>query len=604
MDQSAATSNVERREAEQQSRFRLGSRSWRLDVSWMYIIAALPTAILLCGLTPPMQSPDEGRHFLRACQLVSGRFVSEIQPATRQAGGWLPAAASDFVKDKMTSEYLRREDQLRTIGARLAALDEEARAQRPLDERKFAEFPSATIYPPSLYLPQCAGIMLARAFSPKIYLWFYSARLFNATAAIIVIFWALRLAPQYQILLVIPAMLPMSLYQISSISSDAAATALSVLFVALCARFIDRDSFFIRLGLITSMLLLVTGKPVYLPLGLLILASYRRLGWPRAVAFCSLTMAISAVCYGAWSKLVRPFVAVTGQGGNFAGFDPAAQLHTLIAHPAFFAMAVQRTLEHESQTIFLEMVGRFGWFDLSLPRWMYAMWLALLCGVAFTIWANRKRTQFSKLLFGALAVGGTLCGIFLAAFILWTPVGSVSVQGVQGRYLIPALPAMIFFVPPAYQMGARSRSALFLLVGGVLTVSTFETIRILERCYFPEPGLVGRNIHELVRSDNRHPCPADVAWTYVVWFSTIAKGRAQVPQTFIVVITDDDGSIVGESDPVLENGDLSRLFPHDWLLHMWNLNHPATLRYWLITGETGCTFGPPVNFEPRDIPAA
>jgi len=52
----------------------------------------------------------------------------------------------------------------------------------------------------------------------------------NGLVAILLVFAALRIAKTHQLLLFIPAVLPMSLYQISSISTDAMIIGLSIVF--------------------------------------------------------------------------------------------------------------------------------------------------------------------------------------------------------------------------------------------------------------------------------------------------------------------------------------------------------------------------------------
>src|SRR3954465_62861 len=203
-------------------------------IPFIYLALSLPVALYLCFLIPPMQVRDEGRHFLRACQIADGGIISQIEASSGQAGGMLPVAESEFVRDKMGPFFLLNEDRLPTIRARLEALDRASKNQVPLRERRFAVFPGATIYPPALYLPQIAAIRIAQLFSGKVYVWFYSARVLNGLVAILLVFAALRIAKTHQLLLFIPAVLPMSLYQISSVSSDAMIIGLSIVFVALC----------------------------------------------------------------------------------------------------------------------------------------------------------------------------------------------------------------------------------------------------------------------------------------------------------------------------------------------------------------------------------
>ena len=170
-----------------------GSALWltRLNlrplIPLIYLAISVPTMLYLCFLIPPMQVADEGRHFLRACQIANGGILSQIDPETHQAGGILPLAVSEFVRDKMQIATLQKEDRLVTIRARLDALNRSSQNQAPLREKRFAAFPSSTIYPPALYLPQIAAIWIARLFTDKVYVWFYSARVLNGLVNILLI---------------------------------------------------------------------------------------------------------------------------------------------------------------------------------------------------------------------------------------------------------------------------------------------------------------------------------------------------------------------------------------------------------------------------------
>src|SRR4051812_7653808 len=63
-----------------------GPASERL-IPFIYLAISLPVALYLCFLIPPMQVRDEGRHFLRACQIADGGIISEIEASRRHVAG-------------------------------------------------------------------------------------------------------------------------------------------------------------------------------------------------------------------------------------------------------------------------------------------------------------------------------------------------------------------------------------------------------------------------------------------------------------------------------------------------------------------------------------
>lgn len=588
--------------------FMLDALRWRKAVPYSYLAVAVPVAVALCFMTPPMQSPDEGRHFWRACQIAEGRVLSEIDPSTHAAGGRLPAAASDFVRDTMTPEYLRRQDLLPGVGERLRALDRAAHAQTPLSQTRFVSFPGTTVYSPISYLPQSAAVRAARLFSDKVYVWFYSARLLNATTAVLLIFFALRAAPAYQFALIVPAILPVSLYQISTASTDAGVIAVSVLFVAFCVRFVNSDGALIRSALVACLAFLTITKPVWLPFAILLLAAHKRLGWRRSVAFCSAAAMIAASGYAAWSYLARQFIPLAGAG--VPQRDPSAQVHLLASHAAMFISILMHTLKAHGRRLIVEMVGLLGWNELPLPPWSYKLAYAFVCGLAVVIVANGKRNDPRRFLLGGVAAAAVAAGVFLASFVLWTPVGAPTIWGIQGRYFVPVLAVLAFFIPPADRLGRISRNALAVLTLGFFAMSALATVRTTRHYFFPDPQFLGGNVYTLFTELPRRPCPAvlDEAGTHGAgWFTHIAYGRADAPDAFRVLVAKEDGTIVAKSDPVLAGADfpfvlLPGLSRSNWRVRIWTPNQFTILHFWLITGKNACMFGPDLKLTQQPMP--
>jgi uncharacterized membrane protein len=575
-----------------------GPASERL-IPLIYFAITLPVALYLCFLIPPMQIRDEGRHFLRACQIADGRIISQIEASSGEAGGMLPLAESEFVRDKMGPAFLVNEDRLPTIRARLEALNRASTNQAPLREKKFAVFPDATIYSPALYLPQITAIRITQLFSDKVYVWFYSARVLNALVAILLVFVALRIAKTHQLLLLVPAVLPMSLYQISSVSSDAMIIGLSIVFVALCIRFVDTDGLVIRAALVVCLCLLVWGKPVHLPMGLLLLAPYSRLGWRRAIAFCAAAMAVAAAGEIWWSYLVRHFFALGSR--EALGHDPAVQMHFAIAHPILMAKVILETLWYDGTLITFDLIGNFGWGSLALPAWLYTFAIGTGLAILLCILINLSRDDFARLALVSLTAAGLLFAVLMAAFILWTPVGHEKVYLVQGRYLLPVLAVLASGSPPLKRFGDVSRAVLPVLSLALFLVSCFWTVRVVKNYYFSHSNLQGRNIQEIYSEAPSQSCPASLAVDAKDWFSVVETGRTTAyKQNYRVILSGDDGTILGESDPALIGGNGAL-----WRLHTWNvyIDRFAKGHLWFAVGKSACHFAD-IEFRPFAVPSA
>jgi uncharacterized membrane protein len=549
---------------------------------------------------------DESRHFVRACQIAQGGWLSEIDTATGRGGGVLPEAVANFVRHWMDTDSLRSQDALHTIRERMRAIESDSQTQASIAKKRFVEFPSAGIYPPSLYIPQSIGIRVARFFSDKVYVWFYSARIWNAVCAVFLIFLALRIAPQHHFLLMLPAVLPMSLVQIASLSNDASIIALTILFVALCIRFLVEDNFLIRLALVLCLFLLVTGKPVHLALGVLLLTAHKRLGWRRAVSFCSIAVGFAVVSYFCWSYLVRPFIALAGEGH---GQNPSAQVRFIIAHPILLAKVVLSTLKHYGPHFFEGTVGALGSEALSLPTWFYFATGYLIAAILLIILLNFKEVALPNLVWGSFAGAGLVLGVLLAGYVLWNPPAASKINQIQGRYFLPALPLLAFIAPPLSKLSVISRIGLTVASIGYLLLSVYLTVRIVDHYYFPRSTLLGKNVHSLFSEVPDHSCPASLGDVFDTWLELVISGRTEMPGNFRVLVTAEDGTVLGESDPVLAGADFPYvLLPGSsrsrWRVHMWYINKNTSARLWLIHGNSACSFGPKLHFKSILMPDA
>jgi len=596
-------------------------RSLRL-VAWLYLICVLPTTIFLCFLIPPMQVSDEGRHFLRAYEFSRGQMLPDTgfshglfawdshgKPTPGvlyTAGGIVPVAVAKFVRDKVTSaDFLLREYHFPSIASRLRDLD--AAAQKPpRREQQFIAFPGSAVYAPTLYLPQIAGILFARLISDKTYIWFYAARIANATASVLLVFLALLLAPGYELLLLVPTILPMALHQFSSASCDAGIIAVSILFVSLCLRFLKSDRLLLRIALILCLVFLAVAKPVYLPFGLLLIGAYKRLGWRQAILFCSFALAIATGAYLAWSHLVRPFFDMVGW--DAPNHNPGAQFRFTIAHPLSFTKIVLHSVVSDSHRVLEEMIGFFRWDELPLPTWFYKVAYVFLAALFVTAISCWKRVNWLEMLLASVVAISIVIATYAAGFILWTAVGVSQIHGIHGRYFLPVLALLPFFIPRWGEMDRYQKLALPVVVLGFFLLSLFITVRTLKHYYFPEPNLIGENIYRISEQTNPKTCPASLNTENVpVWFSAVASGTVETASDFRVLATDETGTILGESDPVLTG----TRFPLDplpkpsrsrWRLVFFAPNRYATFYYWLLRGKTACRFGPGWDWVPYIAP--
>jgi len=273
------------------------------------------------------------------------------------------------------------------------------------------------------------------------------------------------------------------------------------------------------------------------------------------------------------------------------------QIHLLGAHPLTIINVLLATVAHQGWTIIGETIGFFGWLALSLPTWFYEISFAIGAAVFWCLLLNYNAVRRVCFVWGCLAAFNTLLAVCLGAYVLWTRPGAPEVVGIQGRYLIPAFILLLFMAPPLNRVSMSSRAFVCALTIGFFLLSAFWTVRILDHYYFPRSELIGHNVYKLYKT-SATPCPASIESLTPSWFSAVETGQAAAHESgYRIVLAEVNGTIVGESDPVLIGGG-----PAVWRANMWNPDSAEGIDSWLIMGKSACVFGH-VELRPRPIPS-
>ena len=126
------------------------------------------------------------------------------------------------------------------------------------------------------------------------------------------------------------------------------------------------------------------------------------------------------------------------------GTDVHEQAARLIAHPQAFLTILSTDMHHRALAYYIGLVGWIGWATATLPPWTYATAiLGMLLAICIrhpgepTIARHTGVWQFAL-------VAGSVVLVELALYLTWSPVGSPSIEGVQGRYFLPLLGLFLF----------------------------------------------------------------------------------------------------------------------------------------------------------------
>lgn len=321
------------------------------------------------------------------------------------------------------------------------------------DERLVeADATSTTEAPIILYLPAVLGMTLGRLLHlgtvPMLLLARWCSLLFFA----VMTYLGMKKLPFGKTTLFLLAILPMNLQQCTSFSYDAVITGVSFLYICWCISLACKEtqvraSDVAVLGILG--IILIYGKSgVYLPLVLLpLLIPAKKLGGRRAWTICMLGLLMLpvlgflnkntvAVSYIAASTEATASVGSTTTAGYTLGY--------FLSQPLELIRIFANTLSDKSAFYLESLAGqKMGWVEIEISELIPMLFLLLLVLSAMKTKDEPVYVKSGQKWWIAFVCAAS-AGMILAGMLLtWTPRGHISIEGVQGRYFIPMMPALM-----------------------------------------------------------------------------------------------------------------------------------------------------------------
>lgn len=424
----------------------------RLKPEWAYGVIALLFGSTLVFLTPPLQSPDENKHLFRAWQ-VAGLNLFQHDPT-------VPKAFQDVAKNYERLNFMHFSKTNSAEKARMMAI----RVNRA--ERVTVDLPREFVP----FLPQAMGIAIGRIFTDSALALMYWGRMFNLLVSIVILFLAIRITPAGKWLFLSIALMPMTAFLFASLSHDVLTISIAILFVAYCLRLAFGEVTLIArrelvLFLLLTLLLALCKQPYYLSVFLFLLVPVKRVGTMKKylMVFGTALLLVAAgsqvaALGAAFKPAQQPVASDTRKAGTTGEnymeqtktdslVNPARQKQFILSSPVRYAGIVISTIRHDFYDKYVQtMIGRLGWLSLFLPVWLINMVFLILLlvamldsnpGVSFG-WRSRALI--------AVTAGVIIILIETAMYLVWTPVGTGRILGIQGRYFIPVLPVLLLLL--------------------------------------------------------------------------------------------------------------------------------------------------------------
>ena len=442
----------------------------------IFLPVSLVGGLLFAWITPPFQVPDEPSHFYRSYQVAEFnlfKYRDSIPASLVEV-----ASVSDRMKFNVAEKISFKEiGKLGQMPLKPAALTH-------------ADCPNYIIP----YLPQALGIAIGRILDWTPLHFFYLARIFNLLASVLLLYWAIRITPVFKWVFFILSLMPMTLYQMASLSYDASTICYTFLFVALVLKLAfgkgEQATRKEILWLLLLALLLGSSKPPYFiaVFSFLIIPVAKFVNWKKyALVFAGLIIT-AVVISQLWVPSRKFFESLTfipvsnsvSQASLFSGaffsedqtpppndtsttkkqetkavtqtpapaspFDAAAQKRFILENPGRYLEILIETVKNFTGLYIIAFVGLFGWVDTPLPgALVYAVMLLLILtalsdavpGIRVPFW--KKCYLLFLFLMGFLLVE-------TAMYLYCNPVGFKQIQAVQGRYFIALSPFLFLLL--------------------------------------------------------------------------------------------------------------------------------------------------------------
>ncbi|HIZ55597.1 MAG TPA: DUF2142 domain-containing protein [Firmicutes bacterium] len=298
------------------------------------------------------------------------------------------------------------------------------------------------------YLPQATGIAIARITNQNFITTFLFGRLCNLTFYVVCIYFAVKRAPKFKMLIGTVGILPMAIHQAASFSYDGFINGVSLFLISSLLKAIYEKGLLSKRDfgciLISGMLLAPT-KVVYAALLLLVILipkerfkNTKERVLKIAVIFISV-LAILMVFRGI--ELINKYGVETVKP-NWEGKN-SYTLSYIIENPISTIQIFINTFISQVKIYLYTCIGSIlSGLSLGIPSWITNMFLVILCLSSFNYSNSDFKLRWNVRAVFLLTSFGVIAFVMLSMFLGHTSEGKSIIEGVQGRYFIPILPLL------------------------------------------------------------------------------------------------------------------------------------------------------------------
>lgn len=441
-----------------------------------FLVLALIFGLLMVFIMAPFQVPDEKNHFLRSYQVSTLKLTGMKQGNI--SGGYIPVEIIKFVH--LNINVRGKPHKKVNLKEMLPYLHQ----QIDFKNVQLVNFSNSVLYFPIVYFPQAVGMGVARLCHLSLPFYLYFGRILNFLSALLLLYLAIKLTPLLKWGMVVLALMPMTLQQISSLSADALTISISFLFVAVMLRFAFYKKEFNTKDLLLFFLvalLLSLVKVAYLPL----IFSYflipsQKIGsrWRYFFYFCLVFIA----AFGAsaiWSALVHQIYIPYAFMSNVV---PVQQALYILKHPLHLFSVFGRTYLWHLRSYLYSFIGSLGYLDIHFSRSIYNIYFLLLILLPLYDFPAYSVNKTQRVIC-AIILLANFCLINALIYLTYCSVGYPQIVGIQGRYFIPFSPLWLIILH-RYKANERLQRILPTIIFYLLIVLLTIVMYVVFKRYY------------------------------------------------------------------------------------------------------------------------
>lgn len=429
----------------------------KLRVENLFLLLGAGFGLFYIFVVTPLAAPDEGFHHL----------ITFSQASSIVNGGWV-ADTAYLNYDGISIHNIYYETFLQLLnGLTTEGLNGQVEA-----------FAGVSSNYPVQYLPQTVGTALALLLKLNRWWVYVLGDLTNLMFYLGITYVAIRRLPIGKAPMMIVALLPMSLHQAASFSSDAFINAMAFLFLAEVIRAImghGKLRWQELAALAVVGILLAPAKAVY---GLLLLLLFfipkerfgsRGLRWGYCVGVVAAALAAVAATYIGW------FVERLGVVAEGEEAPSGYTIAWVLQHPIKTVEILGKTLVAAGMDFYLDtMVGyALAGLTMYINHGLVNAFVILMAVAAITGQPEEpaldNRRRIACLVIALL----TVLAVMMTMLVGWTSSVSKVVEGVQGRYLLPIAPLVLLAL---HGRNFSAKKDMTRFYGGVVVLLQAATI--------------------------------------------------------------------------------------------------------------------------------